>query len=168
MLRKVLIPEATNWGKLTSRQRDSQTCYRKLRTQQPSTLNMCVRLRTLVSRLLLLALLFTQFAVAAYACPKLSSHDVSASSAMPIVVDAAGCDEMKSRPSTLCFEHCFVRDQGPGHVESPAIPLTVLSARFIVLPDISSLRASGFSEHSDGIAPAASPPHTVLHCCFRI
>ena len=119
-----------------------------------------------ISRLLILALLFTQVAVAAYACPKWLNGSGSVAAAS-ISTDAA-CDQMDSSPSPLCFEHCFHRDQGASHGEASGVPLAVLPARFVTLVDVASLHDSGFSPRVENITHAPPPPHTVLHCCFRI
>jgi len=145
-----------------------------------------------VCRVLIGALLFAQFAVAAHACPILAKN-VSASSGMDAAVvdsNSAGtatpdavsvepdesaafpCNDMARAPepisANLCAEHCHYGQQtfDPGQVPSlsPAL-FTVL----YVVPAFVPAESARLTPAEARAAPtAAPPPHTILHCCFRI
>lgn len=153
------------------------------------------RVKRLVCRMLIGILLFTQMAVAAYACPQLLSAGVSDTSAMatmgsngsPVVGDRAtavtvpetampvmdmmsGCPEM-GQPDpdnpNLCVEH-FRFGQQSDQTQTPAVPALLLSSLYTLplLPEPAGPPRSATA--SAGLFAAASPPHAILHCCFRI
>ena len=139
-----------------------------------------------VARCLVGGLLMAQMAIAAYACPALSSGatgnmQTSAPSASldgPGQADAAvsmahhgNCGDMAgtmdaSLPN-LCAEHCKVgqqSDKAPT-LTTPAAVLTALYAMPLVpQPALPPRSAAG----TLSALVAASPPHTVLHCVYRI
>lgn len=147
--------------------------------------------RQFVCRLMLGALVFGQMAIAAYACPALSgapqslptmamnasvaampSDDVSASMAMSADVaatpDMASCDQIDDSAANLCVEHCRFGQHSADHASTPTVSAALLTAIYTlpVQPE----------PHGHGLPPAnskfqhvaASPPHAILHCCFRI
>lgn len=140
----------------------------------------------MVARSLVGALFFAQMTVAAYACPGLSAA-LAAGMQMPVAGVSLGkagdtsvstptaqrpnCDDMAGAmdPSSanLCAEHCRQgqqSDQAPT-LTVPAAVLTALYATPLVPETAPPLRpaAATMSE-----LVAASPPHAILHCVFRI
>ena len=139
-----------------------------------------------VARGLAGGLLMAQMAIAAYACPALSSEAtvnmlMPAPSASPDErgqVDAgmpmarsSHCDDMAgtmdaSSPN-LCAEHCKYGQQSDktSTLNAPAAVMTALYATPL-LPEPALPARSAAATLSALVA--ASPPHTVLHCVYRI
>lgn len=119
----------------------------------------------------LVAVLFAQFSVAAYACPALKAISVDGPMAMATDCDGMAAQTSKSDPDnpTLCLQHCQQGNQHSDHAEIPPIlPLSGLSWAaidwaydFSALPVIISAQ-----EHK--LARASPPPKSILNCCFRI
>ena len=91
-----------------------------------------------ISRMLIGVLLFAQFAVASYACPKLSgivaTPDGKAVVVMPVAVVAdtaatqpaampPGCDQMDPTAANLCAEHCRYSQQSVDTAPTPLVPV---------------------------------------------
>ena len=142
-------------------------------------------LRT-VARGLVGALFLAQMAIAAYACPALASGasgnmQMPAQSASPdergqtdvgtSMAASSGCDHMVGAmdPSSpnLCAEHCKQgqqSDKAPT-LNAPAAVLTALYATPLVPEPALPPRSAAASLSA---LVAASPPHTILHCVYRI
>jgi hypothetical protein len=128
--------------------------------------------RRWLSGWLMLAILFTQIATAAYACPMLLADRASdAGAAMP-------CMEMMSKGAGLdadqlglCIQHCQF-----GSTQQPAEALQVLVADvpalvalFTVAPVIDQLLTpASLAARQHGRAQAPEPPLSIRLCCFRI
>ncbi len=141
-------------------------------------------LRT-VARGLVGVLFMAQLAIAAYACPALASGganmsmpEQSASSAERGQADAgtsmapsSGCGDMVGAmdPSSpnLCAEHC---KQGQQSDKAPTLnaPVAMLTALYAkpVAPEMAPPPRPAAATLSALVA--ASPPHTILHCVYRI
>lgn len=125
-----------------------------------------------VARGLVGVLLFAQIAIAAYACPALSPA-MAAETQMPASVAAPmpDCDGMGATmdPSAanLCAEHCKVGQQSDqaSTLTVPAVLLSVLYTTALVTEPALPPRAAAASPSA---LVAASPPHTILHCVYRI
>jgi len=150
--------------------------------------------RQFVCRLMLGVLVFGQMAIAAYACPALSGAPQSfptmtmgaSAATMPgdktgasmavspdtsATADAAamtGCDQIDDSAANLCVEHCRFGQQSADHASAPTVPAALLTTlyTFPVLPE--PLGHGWPSADSKFKRVAASPPHAILHCCFRI
>lgn len=142
-------------------------------------------LRT-VARGLIGVLLMAQMAIAAYACPSLASG-ASGNMQMPApnaspdergqvdvgvsMAPSSNCDDMAgavdaSSPN-LCAEHCKQgqqSDKAPT-LNAPAAVLTALYAMPLVPETAPPPRPAAASLSA---LVAAAPPHTILHCVFRI
>jgi hypothetical protein len=121
--------------------------------------------RFIAALITLCSLLFTQLAVASYACPDLST----AGHAAVRMHDMPGCTGMDADQPNLCAAHC---DAGHQSLDAAAVPqvLPFIACQLaLVLPSM-ELISSGLA------APAATPPLTrttapplaIRHCCFRI
>ncbi len=157
-------------------------------------LNMTRRLKRLLCRLLVGILLFTQMAIAAYACPQLSPTGFSQPSAAPAMASmgkqagpnraTAGsatmtpaadmprcCDGMGRSDSSnpnLCAGHCQFGQQS-AQTQAPTMPAALLtSSSYTIFPAPELTVPTWPAAASAGILAAASPPHAILHCCFRI
>jgi hypothetical protein len=135
-------------------------------------------------RILIGAMLYGQMAVAAYAClgpaaragqpqgfvPVAMQADVAASG------DAAGapmpgCHDMGDAPapkvSKLCTEHCQFGQQG-NQAPTLVVPDVLLTPLYLAspAPELSTPAPTAVFDAVE--LAAASPPHAILHCCFRI
>ena len=138
-----------------------------------------------VARSLVGVLLFAQMAIAAYACPGLSTvsktdMDMSAAVVSPGEAsvasgstDAMGsnCDDMAGPmdPSSanLCAEHCKYGQQSD-QSSTVTVPAALLTELYVTpsVSDTTPLPPSAAATLSARVA--ASPPHAILHCVFRI
>ncbi len=142
-------------------------------------------LRT-VARGLVGVLLMAQMAIAAYACPALASGatgnmEMPAPNASPVergqadvgmsMAPLSNCDDMvgamDAESPNLCAEHCKYgqqSDKAPT-LNAPPAMLTALYATPLV-PELALPPRPAAATLSALVA--ASPPHAILHCVFRI
>ena len=122
-----------------------------------------------IGRGAIVALLFAQMAIAAYACPALSTPQAADPVAAvpahgPDCTDLVGA--MDPAATNLCAEHCK-SDQQSAQTSSVNVPAALLSMRYET-PPLPALapppRASAVS--MDALL-AGKPPHAVLHCVLR-
>lgn len=125
-------------------------------------------------------LLFAQLTMAAYACPGMAMA-AAADGRPPVAgspVTAAGvdiqmpdCDDvvggMDPEFANLCAEHC---KQGKQNDQAPTlnVPAALLTALYATAPALLSVRAPRPAATTLSALVAASPPHAILHCVFRI
>ncbi|MGJ7568836.1 hypothetical protein ACSFBM_33635 [Variovorax sp. GB1R11] len=142
----------------------------------------------LVARGLIGLLLFSQLAIAAYACPALSvslaGHSSSAMS-MQMAQDAAAATDsardsaMQESPcadmvggtdtasSNLCAEHCKYGQQSD-HASTLTVPTVLLSVLYPMTPWVPETAPPARpAAASLSALVAASPPHAILHCVYR-
>lgn len=155
--------------------------------------DMTRRLKQLVCRLLVGVLLFAQMAVAAYACPQLSPAGFSQPSAAPAmasegdpadsdasvagadtanpIMDMAACCDGMGQPDpdnpNLCAEHAHFGQQSD-QTQIPSVPAVLLASLYIVSLVPEPAEPTRPAAASASVLAAASPPHAILHCCFRI
>lgn len=148
------------------------------------------RLRQLLCRLLVGVLLFAQLAIASYACPvrmpatapdeAIALADAS-STGQPgkAMVDAAmtadsmadSCDGMAGGQDpdspNLCAAHCEFGQQSD-QTRTPALPAALPNSLYIAFPHLEAVGPTRSVAGSPRLFAATSPPHAILHCCFRI
>jgi len=151
------------------------------------------KFKRMVCQGLIGALLFAQWSVAAYACPALSmlsqqlqqgavvaaadgrampTGDMAAKTTRSAGARMTDCDQMarelgNSSPS-LCFEHGHYGQQSD-QVQVPALPPIALVSLYIIRPMVPEVSPPMSATAVVVGAPAAAcPPHTILHCCFRV
>jgi hypothetical protein len=111
-----------------------------------------------------LAFVFAQLSVAAYACPL-------AAAAAPHDMSTMDCEEMATQldPTfpNLCLEHCQYGEQ-TDQVRIPTAPAVSLTSLYIVPHHSSLVEPTQLVVVSSGLLVTRPPPHTILHCCFRI
>jgi hypothetical protein len=137
-----------------------------------------------VAQLLIGCLLFSQLAVAAYACPDAVSRGVQISMAgsaeadiSKVSMDVASqsmsnCEDMAMgaldpQNANLCAEHCKFGQQSD-QASTLTVPAAILLALYfapLVPAPVARLRPAAATPSA---LVATSPPHTILHCCFRI
>ena len=127
-------------------------------------------------------LLFAQMAIAAYACPgqtlpKMQGMELVNGNFVETVIPAAvdqmaNCEDMAVAAmdldnANLCASHCQFGQQNH-QASTLTVPVALFLALYVNLSTPvtgSALRPTAISK---GALVAASPPHTILHCCFRI
>ncbi len=122
-------------------------------------------------------LIYAQLAIAAYACPALApavteqAGQAAAAPATLMAMPMVHCDDMAGAldPASpnLCAEHCKYGQQSdkPATLHVPAALLTALYATrpAAITPSPSRPAAATLSA-----LVAASPPHAIAHCVYRI
>ena len=138
-------------------------------------------LRT-ICRALIGAVLLAQMAIAAYACP-----DVARSAAMAVQmqmasVTAPDADTADASPAmdcegmtgpmdpdfaNLCAEHCH-HGQQSDQSSTLTVPAVLLTALYDTSPAPVPGASPGHAVEAASDRVAATPPHSLLHCCLRI
>lgn len=124
-----------------------------------------------------MALLFSQIALAAYACPAMSertgrvSGDMAAMAGMPCAEMMATGVPLDPEQPTLCLQHCQFGSttQVVDHVPPVFTPVTAFPSLFTVTFDERlDLCLSSWAE--DERLRDRPPPiaHSIAHCCYRI
>ncbi len=113
-----------------------------------------------------LSLLFTQLAVAAYACPDLAAEAMAAKvmqEAMP------GCTDMGIGKPGLCHAHCASGHQSLDAPAAPHVGAFIPSGLVTVLP-VCAVFNSVLPTRVNAtlLARSTAPPLAIRHCCFRI
>ena len=133
-------------------------------------------------------LLFSQLAIAAYACPALSASLAGGSSSvmtMPMAQDAVAATDsahesaMQGSPcadmvgatdaasGNLCAEHCKYGQQSD-HASTLTLPAVLLSVLYPMTPWMPRTAPPARpAAASLSALVAASPPHAILHCVYR-
>jgi len=142
------------------------------------------RFLRVICRVLIGVVLFAQLAVSAYACPALPSaamptsasaaRDGDASDAAMATTDrqAPDCDAMAAGTmdpdlANLCAEHCR-HGQQSDQAATLTVPAALLTALYLAPPAVQpEIRPRPAADATSALV-AASPPHAILHCCFRI
>jgi hypothetical protein len=134
--------------------------------------------RRLVGRLLIGVMVLAQMAIAAFACPTLLSTPQSdapvAMGASPDTTAStedggvAGCDQMDNSAPNLCAEHCHFGQQSADQSPAPTVAAAILTALYTLPAQPEPQGHVQFRADMDIEQAAASPPHAILHCCFRI
>ncbi len=121
--------------------------------------------RRFLSVLTLLAVLFSQMAVAAYACPNMApamAQMEEGAEAMPC------CAEPDAEAPQLCWQHYQAGKQSADRPDAPTVSpvvavLHVAPAPVLVPPD--EPVAAAFDPPL--LARRVEPPASILNCCFR-
>jgi hypothetical protein len=126
--------------------------------------------------------LFAQFAVAAYACPKLMPAGAPTEAPMAAPAAAQGettlgggtgsdCESMAAAPdasqANLCIEHCRFGQQSD-QTASVTVPTPALTPLYGALLPADAEPAFHTTATSLNAFVAPSPPRTILHCRLLI
>ena len=132
------------------------------------------RLLRTVCQVLIGALLFTQLAIAAYACPGLSpvpDPALQTSSVTGTAAQASSCADMAmpmdADYANLCAAHCH-QGQQSDQATTLSLPAVCLAARYTTPLAPEPYLLPRPAADATGAMAAASPPLAILHCCFRI
>jgi hypothetical protein len=121
-------------------------------------------------------LLSAQMAIAAYACPgvvaAITGEPQQASASAPTMPDCAGMEAasgaaLDPAAPNLCAEHCKYGQQSdnPGTM---SLPVPVLALLYAAPPSAAHSPPPRPSAASLSALVAASPPHAIAHCVYRI
>ena len=148
--------------------------------------------RRLIARLLIAVFVFAQMATAAHACVSLAldAAGVSAgqgptmASSMPVgpngqliaaVANAVGphcgtpgCNVAASAVSNVCDAHCQSEQQRVDASSSITVPAAIMTTSYLLPPLDRGTAQRGLDQTWLAPPEAADPPHTILHCCFRL
>ena len=127
------------------------------------------------------SLLFSQLAVAGYACPNAvgmkavahSSSAMTASEAPDRMLNSGAmspdCDQIDRDAVNLCVEQCNFGSQSTDGAQAPVVPAPILAVLYFlpVTPEPTS-RSAGALPPRDALIAASPPPHAILHCVFLI
>ena len=139
--------------------------------------NFSKRLRARLIGILSMALLFSQIAVAAYACPAMGERadpgaaDMAAMAGMPCAEMMAAGEPLDPDQPTLCMQHCQFGSTSNvvDHVPLVFAPVTAFAALFTVSFDERlhlALRSWAEDDHLRDRPPPLA--HSIAHCCYRI
>jgi hypothetical protein len=124
--------------------------------------------------MLSIVLLFSQLAVAAYACPAMNgppANEPATMAGMPCAEMMAAGEPLDPEQPTLCMQHCqFGSTSHVGdHLPSVFAPVTAFPALFTVSFD-ERLHLALRSWAEDDRVRDRPPPlaHSIAHCCYRI
>jgi hypothetical protein len=119
--------------------------------------------------LAVISLLFTQLALAAYACPEAVQDRApmtKVARAMPAMDNCAGMD--MAQPS-LCDAHRHPGHQSLDKPPAPQVPPFLATGLGLVVHAVVPVAPAAFPVHSRVLlARATAPPLAIRHCCFRI
>jgi hypothetical protein len=123
------------------------------------------------------ALLCAQMAIAAYACPALASAaagettEADAAPAAPLAQPMANCDDMAGAMDpaapNLCAEHCKYGQQSD-NAATLRVPVALLTALYATPPVPVTAPPPRPAAANLSALVAASPPHAIAHCVYRI
>ena len=131
-------------------------------------------LRRWLSSWLVLAVLFTQVATAAYACPMTASvvgeNAGSASApAMPCAEMMANGVALDPEQPGLCMQHCQGGSQTFDNASPATVPTPVwLPTPAVRLPDAAKLSLPAWVAQQRSRERDPPLAHSIDHCCYRI
>ena len=121
-----------------------------------------------------MAILFTQIATVAYACPVLKGVDADRSGAtagMPCPHATSPAAMLDADQPGLCLQHCqFGTTQLPADQAQPVCAAVAAPQPLFVLSPVEApaIEASHWARREADRERAPPPAHSILHCCFRI
>ena len=123
-------------------------------------------LRAVSAVLCIVAVLFSQLAMSAYACPGADGMATAASAAQEV----PPCHEQEPRdePSALCAAHCQQGDQSLDRSVVPAVALVALPGSVFLAALPVQQPAPRAGSQSSLLERPTGPPLAVRHCRFRI
>lgn len=126
-------------------------------------------LKRLIARIGIAVVLFTQLAVAAYACPTLVGVDDSAPVAVADTMDAGmpGCEQLDTDNPNLCLQHCQAGSQSVQTTPQVSVPPVVMMPLAIIEPvqPVSSLQNAVLPVF---LERETSPPRLIRFGVLRI
>lgn len=126
-------------------------------------------LKRLIAKIGIAAVLFTQLAVAAYACPILVGADNSTPVAMAETMDAGmpGCEQVDTDNPNLCLQHCQADSQSVQTTPQVSIPPVVMMPIAIIEP-VQLVTSLGTTRLPTFLERETSPPRLIRFGVLRI
>ena len=136
-----------------------------------------------ICRGLIGVLLFAQFAVSSYACPRLAeTADSGLASTATVTMEPMkaapakvadmppGCDQMDQDAANLCAEHCRHGQQSFDSAAAPAVQAAIPTLLYLLVVEPVNTPGLGrsFPAPDANVTAVHPPPHAILHCVFRI
>ena len=122
--------------------------------------------RKLMGWLGIVAVMFAQLAVSAYACPLLFQGLGNSTDTVSVSDVSVACADLLS--PNLCKKHCENGEQNINDMPEPQACLLALEPAFIVAlvldPHVSSIATA----LTPSLLHATSPPLSIRNCCFRL
>lgn len=123
---------------------------------------------------LIVAILFSQFAVAAYVCPQAraaADPDAVAMAGMPCAATMGAASALDPDQPGLCLQHCqFGSTSAQPADHAAALVIAFVAWLLFTLIPTATRPAGGLvwltRERRRDRAPP--PPHSILHCCHRL
>lgn len=117
-----------------------------------------------------ISLLFTQLAMASYACPGVATPArmtmAAADNGMSSMDHCTGMD--KAQP-TLCHAHTHSDPQSLNKPDLPSVlPFLVIGPVLSVILLDDGVAPPGVATATPSLSHATEPPMAIRHCCFRI
>lgn len=130
------------------------------------------RFRFAAALVALFSVLFTQLAVAAYACPRMQIAQAMESIAAPAAAahdEMPGCAGMDAQESPQCQDHGQAGTQSLDKPELPNVSpfITAILVQAIAHGDLAFPSTTSASS-SLSLTRTTAPPLSIQHCCFRI
>lgn len=121
------------------------------------------RIRRRIALVVLLGLLFQQWAMATYVCP-LERGDVAR---MATTSTVPPCHSQSTADKARCHQHCHPPAQSSDHASAPVPPALLPGTTWPHEPGIAGIGLRAIIGY-DIDARATAPPLTILHCTFQI
>ena len=137
------------------------------------TMKLPKHLRFIAALLVMVSVLFSQLAVAAYVCPSVADgqdqRPLAAMQAMSEHHNASDCADMDDMQSSLCRTHCQGDNQSG---DRPQPPNLTPSVAIILVPEVGNADVAYRPIHAQAssfwLTRTSSPPLSIRNCCFRI
>lgn len=128
------------------------------------------RFRIVAALAAIICLLFSQLVMAAYACPALSH--AAAAAAKPQASDRGDnsndpCAEHDAARPGLCLTHCNPAALSLNHPQADTPPVMLVALHPLADHCQQAVLVSTVQQ-LDVPVRSPSPPHSILHCCFRM
>lgn len=128
--------------------------------------------RIVAALIALVSILFMQLAVAAYACPTLTTGNDSLSIPGPVGIpdfDSTPCHDIDPVEPSLCHAYDQSGNQSLDKPAAPPLqPFTAIGFGLPWRPLDVTFRPSFFSPATAFLTHAAAPPLAIRNCCLRI
>ncbi|MBI1889012.1 MAG: hypothetical protein HYS18_00025 [Burkholderiales bacterium] len=123
--------------------------------------------RFIAALIVLVSMLFSQLALASYICPSLmaDSHPAVQSQAHD---GMSGCAGMDKQQPNLCHAHDQAGNQSLDKPDLPLVQPFFAATLVLSLSPIDIALTGAYPSSELPLVQAAAPPHSILHCCFRI
>lgn len=132
-------------------------------------MNMTRRWRFITAILSLCALLFTQTALAAYACQGTAkAFQVAQMTEADMPCAASMSKSMDDEQPAFCHAHCQSTPKSADNVQPPPLATVSQLGAVLTVKPVSRPGPEGRIVQSSLLRPSASPPLAISHCCFRI